>query len=133
MAAVLGFSAAIAGAQPVAQQAGRQQPAAVSQADVRKAHMDMRKKHMDSVTEMQKKNQEELKTLKAGLKGKPEIKEAIAAKRKENAEAMKALRDSNKAEMDQFMSDHPGLAARKARVKTMRKAARPVEPARTAP
>lgn len=126
MLAVLGLLGAVASAQqnPV-------QPApAVAPAEQKVTMHDLQKKHGAAVAELQKNQAAEIKALKESLKGKPqaEIKKALGDKKAEHQNAMKALRDSNRAEMAQYKKDHPAPMKHHGRKAEPKAEAKPATP-----
>ena len=61
-----------------------------------------------ALAELKKKQQEELKQMRASSK--PETRGAIEAKKKEHRRAVQSLKDAQKEERAQFRRDHPAAA-----------------------
>ena|GEM_PF-3758231 len=70
---------------------------------------ELNKKHGQELADFKKKQAEALLHIKAGMKGKSaaEIKAAAEKQRAAGEIALKALKDSQAAEMAQFKKDHP--------------------------
>jgi len=93
-------------AQPIVQ-AAPVQTAAVVKTPL--TMVELKKSHGQALAELKKKREETVNQLKASMKGKPvtEMREAVEKQRAVDKTVVKALKDSQNAEIEQFKKDHP--------------------------
>ena len=82
---------------------------AVKAAPVWNNMAELKKSHGQAVADLKKKQEEDIKQLKASMKGKPiaEMRAAVEKQRTSDKAALKTLKDAQNAEIGQFKKDHP--------------------------
>jgi len=71
--------------------------------------VEMKKRHGQAVAELKKKQEVDIEQFKASMKGRsiPELREAVGRQRIADRAVIKALKDAQNAEVEQFKKDHP--------------------------